>query len=54
MFQINKQEFLGVFQNFGLRIPIMQYDGEFAIISDEDYPNRIAFVFMDGDFYTSY
>lgn len=52
MFQINKQEFLGVFQNFGLRIPIM-HDGEFANISDEDYPNRIAFVFMDGDFYTS-
>ena len=52
MFQINKHEFLGAFQNFGLKIPII-HDGEFANINNNDYPNRIAFVFMDGDFYTS-
>ncbi len=52
MFKTNKQDFLNVFQNFELKIPII-HDGEFANIPDDNYPNRIAFIFIDGDFYTS-
>lgn len=52
MFYVDKQEFLSVFHNFSLKIPII-HEGEFANIPDDNYPNRIAFVFMDGDFYTS-
>ena len=52
MFEIDKNEFLKVFRNFNLKLPII-HDGEFANISNEDYPKSIAFVFIDGDFYTS-
>lgn len=52
MFQVPKEQFLSVFQNFSLELPII-HSGLFKDIPEVEYPEKIAFVFMDGDFYTS-
>jgi O-methyltransferase len=52
MFQVPKEQFLSVFQNFSLTLPII-HSGLFKDIPEGEYPKKIALVFMDGDFYTS-
>lgn len=41
-----------VFSTFGLELPVV-HSGWFAEIPADEYPNPIAFAFLDGDFYSS-
>lgn len=52
MFKVPITSFLEEFQKYSLTLPII-HSGTFKDIPDKHYPNKIAFVFMDGDFYTS-
>lgn len=52
MFQEPITSILSEFQRYSLTLPII-HSGTFKDIPDKQYPDKIAFVFMDGDFYTS-
>ena len=41
-----------MFSTFGLELPVV-HSGWFAEIPADEYPNPIAFAFLDGDFYSS-
>jgi O-methyltransferase len=49
---IGKKAFLGQFRGANLRPPIV-HKGWFSQLTDEDIPEKIAFAFLDGDFYES-
>lgn len=49
---VSKKQFMREFQKAGLRIPII-HKGWFNSLTEEDVPERIAFAFLDGDFYES-
>jgi O-methyltransferase len=48
----DKATLMGVFNHFNLQLPTIN-EGWFADIDDENYPDRISFAFLDGDFYPS-
>ncbi len=48
----SKQELIKHFKHTGLRLPII-HKGWFEQLHDSDMPPKIAFAFLDGDFYTS-
>ena len=47
-----KDVFVGNFRAAGLQLPSI-HDGWFREIPDDQYPQPIAFAFLDGDFYSS-
>lgn len=49
---VSKKEFLRQFQKAGLPPPII-HKGWFRDLTAADVPTKIAFAFLDGDFYTS-
>ncbi len=49
---VSKKQFLQQFQKTGLRPPIT-HKGWFRDITDVEVPKKIAFAFLDGDFYES-
>lgn len=48
----NPEVFIQNFDKLGLQLPIIN-EGWFKEIDDSKYPNKIAFAFFDGDFYSS-
>lgn len=50
--QVSKQQLIKHFKQAGLRVPIV-HKGWFEELTARDVPPRIAFAFLDGDFYTS-
>jgi O-methyltransferase len=48
----SKQELIRHFKHTGLPLPII-HKGWFEQLKDGDMPPKIAFAFLDGDFYTS-
>ena len=48
----SKQELIRHFKHTGLPLPVI-HKGWFEQLSDNDVPPKIAFAFLDGDFYTS-
>lgn len=48
----SKKQFMLEFHKARLRPPIV-HKGWFADLTEEDVPNKIAFAFLDGDFYDS-
>ena len=48
----SKQQFINVFNQKKLALPII-HSGWFKEIPDNQYPDKICFAFLDGDFYTS-
>ena len=49
---VSKKQFLREFQKAGLMPPII-HKGWFDALTPEDLPDKIAFAFLDGDFYES-
>lgn len=49
---VSKKDFLQQFKKAGLRTPIT-HKAWFSDLGDADVPDKIAFAFLDGDFYTS-
>lgn len=49
---VSKKQFLREFQKAGLRAPVT-HKGWFGELAGSDVPERIAFAFLDGDFYES-
>jgi O-methyltransferase len=49
---VSKKAFLREFQKAGLRPPVV-HKAWFSNLTEADMPNRIAFAFLDGDFYDS-
>jgi O-methyltransferase len=49
---VSKKDFLREFQKAGLRTPVV-HKGWFSELTEADVPDRIAFAFLDGDFYES-
>lgn len=49
---VSKKQFLLEFHKAGLRAPYI-HKGWFKDLTDTDVPERIAFAFLDGDFYES-
>lgn len=49
---VSKKQFIREFQKAGLRLPAI-HKGWFSDLTDDDVPERIAFAFLDGDFYES-
>jgi len=49
---ISKKQFLHEFQKANLRPPIV-HKGWFSELTEVDVPRKIAFAFLDGDFYAS-
>lgn len=49
---VSKKLFLQQFQKAGLRPPVT-HKGWFKDLTDEEVPAKIAFAFLDGDFYES-
>ncbi len=49
---VSKKEFLRQFQAANLRPPVV-HKGWFNDLTGEDVPEKIAFAFLDGDFYDS-
>jgi O-methyltransferase len=49
---VGKKEFLREFQKAGLRPPVV-HKAWFSDLTEEAVPNKIAFAFLDGDFYES-
>ncbi len=49
---VSKKQFLQQFQKAGLRAPIT-HKGWFKDLADTAVPEKIAFAFLDGDFYES-
>lgn len=50
--KVSKKQFAGEFQKANLRPPII-HKGWFSDLTAGDVPDRIAFAFLDGDFYES-
>jgi O-methyltransferase len=50
--KVSKKQFLREFQKAGLKPPVV-HKGWFSHLSSRDVPDRIAFAFLDGDFYES-
>jgi O-methyltransferase len=48
----SKEVFINRFKSENVELPII-HTGFFADIPDEEYPNKIAFAFFDGDLYSS-
>ena len=48
----SKDVLLDVFRQMNLKTPTIN-EGWFAEIPDKNYPEKISFAFLDGDFYTS-
>ena len=48
----NKEVFIKNFKIRNLKLPII-HSGWFKDIPDSEYPSKICFAFLDGDFYTS-
>jgi len=51
-FKVPRESFEKIFKHFKLTMPII-HEGLFKELDDSEYPDKIAFIFMDGDFYTS-
>lgn len=49
---VSKKQFLREFQKAGLRPPVI-HRGWFKDMAPQDVPEKIAFAFLDGDFYES-
>ena len=49
---IGPEHLVNSFRGLNLRIPVINI-GWFAEIPDEQYPKKICFAFLDGDFYSS-
>ncbi|HEU4913961.1 MAG TPA: TylF/MycF/NovP-related O-methyltransferase [Candidatus Saccharimonadales bacterium] len=49
---VSKKEFLGQFRAASLHPPVV-HKGWFSELSERDIPDKIAFAFLDGDFYGS-
>jgi O-methyltransferase len=49
---VSKKEFLGQFHAANLQPPVV-HKGWFNELTDQDVPDKIAFAFLDGDFYDS-
>jgi len=49
---VSKKNFIREFQKANLRLPII-HKGWFHDLTAEDVPEKIAFAFLDGDFYES-
>lgn len=49
---VSKSQFIKNFKQAGLPLPVIR-KGWFEQLSDNDAPGKIAFAFLDGDFYTS-
>jgi O-methyltransferase len=49
---VSKKQFLREFQKSNLRPPII-HKGWFKDLTDAEVPKKIAFAFLDGDFYES-
>lgn len=49
---VSKKQFLEQFYRAGLRPPIV-HKGWFSDLTEKDVPDKIAFAFLDGDFYGS-
>lgn len=49
---VGKKEFLAQFRAAGLKPPVI-HKGWFNQLKGEDMPEKIAFAFLDGDFYSS-
>lgn len=49
---VSKQDFIRQFKNASLQLPII-HKVWFADLSPTDVPDKIAFAFLDGDFYSS-
>ncbi len=49
---VSKKQFMQQFQKAGLRPPVT-HKGWFGELTDSEVPEKIAFAFLDGDFYTS-
>ena len=47
-----KQSFINTFNNYNLKLPSI-HSGWFKEINDQEYPDKICFAFLDGDFYSS-
>ena len=47
-----KQSFINAFTFNNLKLPII-HSGWFKEINDKEYPEKICFAFLDGDFYSS-
>lgn len=52
MCKTSKEVFIRNFDSRGLKLPEI-HSGWFSEIPDNQYPNKICFAFLDGDFYTS-
>lgn len=50
--QVSKKDFIGQFKKAGLKSPII-HKAWFNELTKNDIPNKIAFAFLDGDFYQS-
>ena len=48
----SKETFIKVFNHYKLELPII-HSGWFKEIPDNEYPDKICFAFLDGDFYSS-
>jgi len=49
---VSKKQFMREFQKAGLKPPVV-HKGWFSSLAPDDVPKRIAFAFLDGDFYES-
>jgi O-methyltransferase len=49
---VSKKDFLQQFKKAGLRPPIIR-KGWFSDLTEADVPDKVAFAFLDGDFYGS-
>lgn len=49
---VSKKQFIREFQKAGLTLPVI-HKGWFDQLSPDDVPDKIAFAFLDGDFYGS-
>ena len=49
---VSKKQFIREFQKANLKLPII-HKGWFSDLTPNDVPDRIAFAFLDGDFYES-
>lgn len=49
---VSKKDFLQQFKKAGLQTPVT-HKGWFSDLTETDIPDKIAFAFLDGDFYTS-
>ncbi|HSX06080.1 MAG TPA: TylF/MycF/NovP-related O-methyltransferase [Candidatus Saccharimonadales bacterium] len=49
---VSKKQFIQYFQKAGLQPPVV-HKGWFSSLSSADVPDKMAFAFLDGDFYDS-